>query len=233
MARNLSSGMNTAVAAERATVVRLIQLEHGGGTVRWATSAQDLSWGGNTWAAIGGRLLVGSIQEADDVRGSGLPVELPGVDSVITAVVLTNAFRGHEVLVYRAHLGADGQIVADPHLEFRGYQNGDYRIADDPNAEAGGGGTVTIKSRWVSRLARLQRALAVRTNLHSHRDFLRRGGLVGGALADDIFRFLPGLAAKINLIYWGGPMPARFSGHSSTGVDLGRERYGGRHPIAQ
>lgn len=217
MARDLTAGMNTAVAAERAVVIRLIQIEHGGGTVRWATSAQDISWDSQTWTAIGGRLLLGAVEETPDMPGAGLPVELPGVDASIVAFVMTNAFRGYEVTVYRAHLSSAGTIVADPFQEFRGYQNGTYKIVDDPRTEEGGGGTVTVKTRWVSRLAKLQAALAVRTNLHSHRDYLRRGGHTSTNLDDDFFKFVPGLAARVSLIRWGAGPPAAYQGGSGGG----------------
>ena len=64
MARGLTAGMNTAVAGEKAVVVRLVEIQHGGGTIRWATSAQDISWGGHTWTAIGGVMNVGGVQES-------------------------------------------------------------------------------------------------------------------------------------------------------------------------
>jgi hypothetical protein len=235
MARNLTSGMNTAVAAEQAVVVRLIQLEHGGGTVRWATSAQDIDWGGFTWIAIGGALELGGVLESPDLRGAGMAVGLAGVDGSLVSVVMTNDFRGREVFVYRAHISSAGQVVADPHLEFRGFQNGRYEISDDARAEEGGGGTVTVKSRWVSRLARLQAALAVRTNLTSHRDLLRRAGLSGVALDDDIFKFLPGLAARVSTIRWGAAAPAPFGGgggSSGGGPHTGREGGDDRVPNA-
>lgn len=212
MSRALTAGMSTAVAGEKANVVRLIQIEHGGGTLRLATSSQDLSWDSQTWLAIGGVLRIGAAEEVPDLRGAGMPVEMAGVDGTLVAVIMTNDFRGHEVLVYRAHIAAAGTIVADPYLEFRGYQNGTYRVVDNPKAEDGGGGTVTVKTRWVSRLIRLQTALAARTNLHSHRDLLRRAGLAGTDLDDDIFKFLPGLAARVSTIRWGAALVAPYDG---------------------
>ena len=209
MARSLTSGMNTAVAAEQSTVVRLIQLEHSGGTARWATAAQDISWNSQTWSAIGGVLELGAAQESSDLRAAGLSVELSGVDGSIVSLVMTNSFRGYEVMIYRAHL-TDGDVVADPYLEFRGYQNEPYEISDDPKTEEGGGGTVTVKTRWVSRLAALNRILAVRTNLHSHRALLKRAGLPGTDLADDFFKFVPALRGRLRTIRWGSEVPADY-----------------------
>jgi hypothetical protein len=230
MARTLTSGMNTAVAGAKAIVVRLIQLEHSGGTERWATSAQDVEWSSQTWTAIGGALQLGGVDEVPDLRGAGMSAELAGVDGTVLSVVMTNAFRGYEVLVYRAHIKAwdaanAGTIIADPVLEFRGFQNGTYRVIDDQRAEELGGGTVTVKTRWVSRLAKLQAVLAVRTNLHSHRDYLRRGGLSGTDLDDDLFKFLPGLAARVSTIRWGASIPARYGGAGGARAGLSREGY--------
>ena len=222
MARPLTSGMNTAVASEQATVIRLLEIHHGGGVVRWATSAQDIVWDGFTWTAIGGEFEWGAIEEVPDMRGAGISMKLSGVDGSLIAVIMTNDFRGYEVVAYRVHIAAAGTIIADPLVEFRGYQNGMYRVRDDPRTEEGGGGTVTVSARWVSRLAKLQSVLAVRTNLHSHRDYLRRAGLSGVALDDDLFKFLPGLAARVALIRWGAAPPARYGG-AGGGRVVGRE----------
>ena len=204
MARTITAAMQTSIAAEQATVVRFIELVHSGGTARWVTAAQDVGWDSKTWVAVGGVLQVGGASESADLRSDGIPVALSGVDGAITALVMTNSFRGYDVTVWRGHIDtALGTVIADPLLEFKGYQNSAYRITDDPRTEEGGGGTITIKTQWVSRLARLQSVIAVRTNLHSHRDLLRRAGLTGIALDDSIMRFVPKIAGNIRTIRWG------------------------------
>lgn len=214
MTRSLTAGMQTAVAAERGDVVRFLELDFSGGTLRWTTASQDIDWNGQTWTAVGGVLQLGGTQEGSDLRGEGIPAVLSGVDGVVLSTVLQNGFRGHEVVVWRAHI-SDGDVVADPIEEFRGYQNAAYRIRDRPGAEGLGGGTITVETRWVSRLAKLHAVNAVRASLHSHRDMLRRAGLVGAALDDSIMRFLPGLAGK--QIRWGQDTPARYGGGGTGG----------------
>lgn len=213
MARDLTSGIQAAVAAESSTVIRLLELTYSGGTLRWTTAPQDIEWDSETWTAVGGVLQIGGAQESgQDMRAEGVPVTLSGVDSSIISIIRTSQFRGRDVVVYRAHL-ADGAIIADPIEEFRGYQNDAYRITDSPDSEGLGGGTTTIRTRWVSRLAILQRTRAVRTNLHSHRDMLRRGGLTGTDLDDAFFAFLPKLDGTS--IRWGSENPQRWGGGGS------------------
>jgi len=226
MTRTLTSGMQTAVAAERGyDIIHLIQMESSGGTLRIATSAQDISWSGQTWAAVGGHLQYGGSQETGDLKAQGVPVALSGVDGSIVSLVLNNFFRGYEVIVYRALLNsAAGTIVADPLEEFRGYQNTAYTVTDDQQAESMGGGSVSVKTRWVSRLAAFQQGGPVLTNLHSHRDMLRRGGLTGTDLTDAFFKFLPALVNKP--IYWGTASPARVPGGGDS-IYVGRGE-GGR-----
>lgn len=217
MARDLTSGMQTSVAAESGRqVVRLLELVHSGGTVRWTTAAQDISWDGQTWTAIGGALSIGGTTEhGRDLRVEGIPAVLSGVDGSIISIVMSNHFRGREVTVWRAHL-SDGAIVADPLEEFRGFQNTTYRIEDAPSDIGGGPGGVTVRTRWVSRLALLNRRNSVRTNVHSHRDMLRRAGLTGTALDDSIMKHLPSSIEALRNLRWGSETPPRLSGGGGT-----------------
>jgi len=209
MARSLSGGMAASVAAESGRmVIRLLELVHSGGTVRWTNAANDVDWNGQTWTAIGGALSIGGASEGGkDAKGEGLPVQLSGVDGTIVSIIMDNHFRGHEVTVWRVHLN-DGAVVADPIEEFRGFQNAPYTITDESPDFDGSSGSVRINTRWVSRLTLLDRPNSVRTNAQSHRDMLRRAGLTGTALDDAIMTHLPGSIAALQNLRWGSDTPA-------------------------
>lgn len=220
MARSLTSGMQTSVAAESGRrVVRLLELNHSGGTVRWTTAAEDIDWNGQTWTAVGGALSIGGATEhGSDRRAEGVVAVLSGVDGSITSIIMSNHFRGHEVVVWRAHL-AGGAVVADPLEEFRGFQNTTYRIEDNDGAFSGQMGTIDIKTRWVSRLAILNRRNSVRTNVHSHRDMLRRAGLSGTDLDDTIMKHLPASIRALRSLRWGSESPPRLADTGTTRLD--------------
>jgi len=213
MSRTLTPAMLAAIRAERGyAIIHLIEMENSGGTLRIATSAQDISWSGQTWTAVGGHLQYGGSQETGDLKAQSVAMELSGVDGSIISAVLNNHFRGYEVVIYRAHIDvAAGTVVADPLEEFRGYQNKSYQITDDQQAENMGGGTVTVRTRLASRLADAALSNAVLTNLHSHRDMLRRAGFSFPDTEDRFFAMLPGIAGRQTPI-WGGVPISRWSG---------------------
>lgn len=202
MAREMTEGMQTAVAGERGILAHLIQIEASGGTVRLATTPLPISWDGHTWEAIGGSLGFGEVVESTDLSGHGTAITLSGVDQSIIATVLTNHVRGRMAVIYLAHFDpATWQLVEDPLEIYRGFQNEPYQIDESRGTEDLQPGTVTVSTKIVSRLAELGQTRAVRSNVHSHREMLRRAGLTGDDLLDTFFRTVPELVNRP--IYWG------------------------------
>lgn len=207
MARTLSAGMQSAVAAESATLVHFVQIESSGGTLRLTTAPQDVSWNAQTWTGIGGVLRFGAPVESMELRGQAVELTLDGVDQTFIATVLNNHVRGREVVIYFGHMDPSaGTVIATPLEVFRGFLNEPISITEQRSPDGREGSSVEVKTRAVSRLADLQRPNAVRTNVHSHRDMLRRAGLVGGALGDQFFKFTAEIANR--RIFWGTKPPA-------------------------
>ena len=165
--RDLTGDMQTAVAAQTGTTVHLISLEFSGGTIFLATLPHDVDWDGETWVGIGGVLGFAPIAEAPDLRASGVPMKMSGVDQTIIAALLSENFRGRSAEIYRAKFAADGTIVADPINIFTGRLNSGFEIRDsvEPDARAG---SVEITTLCVSDLAVLAYARGIRTNMASH-----------------------------------------------------------------
>lgn len=198
MARTLTAGMNTAVAAETGAVVYLIEINSSDGTTRINTSATDISWDSQTWTAVGGLLVWDGVQELADLRAQGVTLTLSGVEQSILAEILTYHMRGRAAVINLAHIATDGTIVSDPYEIFSGYLNDRWTVRDTRD-EAGG--TVTISTRIVSRIAIMERSSPVLCSLSSHREMLRRSGATGAALGDTFFTKLPAVVAEPT--YWG------------------------------
>lgn len=206
MTRPLSGPMAASIAATRAQLVHFMQLEASGGAIRITTYPQDVDWSGETWQGIGGSLIPGAAVESADLRGGATTLELSGVSQVIISLFLTNYTRGREAVIYFGHIDEDtGLIVADPIEVFRGFLNEPWEVREQPPRD-GENGTATVKTRVVSRVAQLSQPRPVRTNIHSHRNMLRRGGLSGGALDDNFFKHVPAIAGRP--IFYGTESPA-------------------------
>lgn len=203
MSRSIDSSLQTDLSAAAATLVALIELQFGGGTTRITTAVQTLGWNSQTWTAVGGALAFPSgIPESSDPAAAGLPVELSGVDQSILALLLQEEAIGRTVKVWYAHLNAtSGAVVGTPLLIFQGTMDEDWAIEEsrpDPPAA----GTVTISTRFTSRLATLDRQNAVRCNVESHNAMLVRSGDYSGT--DDTFFQQTALVAGTP-VYWGVP----------------------------
>lgn len=198
LTRTLASGLQAEIDAQSARYAHLFQIESSGGTTRFATTAQNISWDSQTWTAIGGLLVFSSADETPDPSGQGLELTLSGVDQTIISILLNNNMRGREVRIWLAHFTDTLQITADPLEIFRGRQLSDYTIAETRPASPDQPGSVTVTTRVQSHLAILNGSLAVLCTEHSHNDMLKRAGLSTG---DTFMRNLLAIAGKP--IKWG------------------------------
>lgn len=167
MTRTITAGMQTQVAAQTGTTAHLISLEFSGGTAYLVTLAHDVSWDGETWVGIGGRLGFADVEERADLRAAGVEIVLSGVDQTVIAALLGQSYRGRDAVVYRAKFASDGTIVADPLEVFSGLLNSGFSIQERVSDE-GREGDVEVRARCVSDVAVLSMSRGIRTNLASH-----------------------------------------------------------------
>ena len=219
MSRSMTAGMQAAIAAETGAIAHLLEVNASGGKLYLCTAPHDISWDGHTWVGIGGVLGIGDIEEKDDGSSTGTTLTLSGVDQTLIATILTNHVRGREAVIYLVHFDSSWAIVSDPLELFRGFLNGKFDVREHRDTEGNRAGTVTINTRIASRLDELGQVRAVRTNLHSHRDMLRRAGLASSYLADAFFQFVPELVNRP--IYWANRAAAGYQ-PTDHGVDTGR-----------
>lgn len=166
MPRNLTSSFVTAIESDVAEFVHLIELDFSGGFLRINTGAEDLSWNGFTWTAVGGNLSFPGVQETNDIKSQGIKMEISGVDLSLVATLLTNSFRGRTVKIWRAHLNSStGAIIADPPLLFSGLQLASYEVEEEIRRD--GPNTVRITTT-LSGLLGIERVVGIQTGLTAH-----------------------------------------------------------------
>jgi len=173
MTRTLTTAVATAASAEVAHLCHLLSMAFAGGTAYMTTAARDIIWNSQTWSAIGGALSFEAVQETNDLSAQGVKVRLDGISTATIAAILTDDYIGREANLYLAHIAADGTIIADPILLFRGYMNEGWTIQErrDP-----AGGSCTIETRFVSPLVKLDQVRGIRANLTSHQSHPDRNG---------------------------------------------------------
>ncbi len=195
--------LNSDVAAERAEFAFLYEINHSGGVIRMTNASRDVVALGETWTAVGGSLLQGSVPDVSDRKAQGVDLELFGVSQTIIALIQINQFRGRNILIYLIQADPDTGEFTDPDLIFRGRQNSDYKITEDRDFESTEqGGSVTVKTRISADLSQINSAISCRSNVPSHQEFLRRAGIA----TDDEF-FSRVLTIMNKTIFWGTADP--------------------------
>ena len=205
--------LNSEIDAERAEFAFLYEINHSGGVIRMTNASRDVVALGETWTAVGGSLLQGSVPDVSDRKAQGVDLTLFGVSQTIIALIQINQFRGRNILVYLIQADPDTGEFTDPDLIFRGRQNSDYKITEtrDPDSPEQGG-EVTVKTRISADLSQINSAISCRSNVPSHQEFLRRAGL---ATDDEFFSRVITIMNKT--IFWGTAdpdIPGRFLGRS-------------------
>ena len=182
--RDLTSGVQTAIAADQVSPILFFQGEFASGTVRVWSGIGDLSWNSVTWTGVGSLGGISAIQESEDVQANGVTVTLSGIPSDLISLTLDDAVQGKTGKVYFGFLDASGAVIADPILMFEG------RL-DIPSIQEDGE-TSVIQITYESRLIELQKA---KQSLYTHEEQKTR-------FAGDLgFEYVPSLQ-DLN-ITWG------------------------------
>jgi hypothetical protein len=180
MARTLTAGMATAIAADHGVLAHLFELvlyNVGTGTtvtVRYTTAPYDLTFGGNVYTAVGGALTFDTITESGDLAAGGTQVTLSGVDQALLAVLLQYRYVGQPIRIYYGHLDLTTcQLVVDPVLAFDGFMNGGWTVKE--KRPTGGAsptpGSVTITGQVASALSLLDETRGIQTNVVAHQSY--------------------------------------------------------------
>lgn len=182
--RDLTSGVQTAIAADQVSPILLFQGEFASGTVRVWSGIGDLAWNSATWNGVGDLGGISAITESEDVQANGITVTLSGIPSDLISLALGDAVQGKLGKVYFGFLDSSGAVIADPVLMFEG------RL-DIPAIQEDGENAI-IQITYESRLIDLQKP---RQSLYTHEDQKTRYP------SDMGFEFVPSLQDQS--ITWG------------------------------
>lgn len=149
MARNLTSGVATALAAPIVRPVIFYEGQFATGTLRLWSGLGDFTWNGQTWTGAGQLIGIAPVEEVSDVRAVGFGVSLSAEASAILSLNLGAARQGLPGKVWLGVFDAAGALIADPYLTF----SGRFDVPDIVYQ----GEQSTIQARYESRLIDLDR----------------------------------------------------------------------------
>jgi hypothetical protein len=110
----------------------------------------DLTWAGKTWLGVGTLGGVSGVAETTETAAKGVTLSLSGIPSDMIETALAETRQGLPAEVWFGCLDAEGALIGDPFLLFRG-------LTDVPTIEEGAE-TCTISITAESRLIDLERA---------------------------------------------------------------------------
>lgn len=163
MSRDLTAGVQTAIAAAQVQPFLLFEGLFSSGYVRMWSGYGDLSWDGKTWIGVGNLMGISAVQETNEIQANGITVTMNGIPSEMISLALQESQQGKSGKVYLGFLDENG-VIADPHMVFEGK-------LDIPAIQEDGE-TSTISITYESRLINLQRSKESRyTNEEQQREY--------------------------------------------------------------
>jgi hypothetical protein len=164
MGRTLSAGTLAATLLHNSQVMHLLELAFSGGTVRFTTGPNDVSWNSVTWYASYGAMSFAAVSETPDPSGQRLSLTLDGVNLTAITAFLAESYVGRLGTLYRAHISTTtGLIIADPVVLFLGYMNSPWEVSEDWE-----NGWCKVETELVSPLAMLAQVRGITADANSH-----------------------------------------------------------------
>ena len=139
----------------------LAEIEFESGLLYIWTGNSELNWNGHTWVPVGGNGFVEEITETEEVRASGIRLELSGFKSEYVGLAIGSVRQGKSATVYLAFLNDAGAFIGAPIQSFTGSVD-TSEITDD-------GSSATITLNVESELILLGRK---RVRRYTHHDQL-------------------------------------------------------------
>lgn len=120
MSRDLSSGMEAGIQADRVRPIFLISAEFADGVLYLWSGLGDLVWNGVTWTGAGSLMQIGPLPETSSLQAQGLTLSLSGIPNYLMEKVMTEIRHGKPASVWFGLMDDDGTMVADPYPSFSG-----------------------------------------------------------------------------------------------------------------
>lgn len=188
MSRSLTAPMEAATLSGHICPILMVEALFDAGPVRLWSGIGDLSWNGVTWIGGGNLLGIGQVEEASELRATGLDITLSGIPSDLLNLALVEPYQDRICNVFLGALDVQtGALLADPHLVFGGRM--DIMQIDDGAETARI--TISVESRLIDLERPRERRYETADQQIDHP-------------TDQFFRFVP--ATQDQEIVWGRTM---------------------------
>lgn len=131
--RGASAAALSAMGQAATGVCHLLELYLDTETVRVTDAWRPVSYGGNTYTALGEWVSFEPIRESTQVEVSSVRVQLSGVDQAMPARILSNDYIDRQLVIRKAFLDANEGLVVDPIPLFDGRCDAP-RLVENPDA---------------------------------------------------------------------------------------------------
>ena len=118
--RGATTAVKTELAKSQNQPVHLMQVMFSTTPVYITDAWRDISWGGNTYTALGHLLGFSNIEETADLNVSSITAQLSGVDQSLISAVLGERYIDRVLRIYKAFLNDNMAVIANPILLFEG-----------------------------------------------------------------------------------------------------------------
>lgn len=151
MARNLTAGLEAATLASNVAPIMLLELSFDATPTRVWSGWGDLVWNAKTFTGTGTLGAVSAVEEATELRATGLDVSLSGIPTSVLSLALSEPYQGRTATIWMGALDLNTfALIADPYQLFQG------RMDVMTVSDAGDTATITISIE--SRLLDLERS---------------------------------------------------------------------------
>ena len=120
MTRDITAGMQSAVAAATVRPVVLVYLDLPSGAVRVNSSPYSISYSANTYLGVGSYGGISPVEEILDFGGPNLDVGISGLDNTLVGAAFTDHYQGRSAQVFFGLLSEAHALIADPIEIFTG-----------------------------------------------------------------------------------------------------------------
>jgi hypothetical protein len=155
MTRALTSGVQTAVAADVVRPVTLVKMAFDSGTVHYSGADRAITYSGDSYIGIGNFAGFSVVEEGVDLQTYSVTISISGVPTSLLSISLSEDYQNRFVTLYQGFLNDSYALIADPVEIFKGRVN-------QMNIEAGE--TATISLSVESRLVDWERPRIRRYN---------------------------------------------------------------------
>lgn len=120
MARDVESGVATALAAKYKRPFYLLEMATSGATLRYSTLSRDITWDSQTWLGNGLIKNISGVRETQDIGVEGVQIDIAGEPSSIVSLALQSLKQNKIATLRFGFLDTDDTVIPDPFVLFKG-----------------------------------------------------------------------------------------------------------------